>query len=95
MEEIRIAKAPRETVYEEYRPLLFSLAYRMVGSASDAEDIVQEAFLRLHRESSKGTDIDSPKAWLSTVTTRLASIMCSPRGCVARATSAPGCPNLY
>jgi RNA polymerase sigma-70 factor (ECF subfamily) len=71
MEEIRIAKAPRETVYEEHRPLLFSIAYRMVGSASDAEDIVQEAFLRLHRETSKGAVIDSPKAWLSTVATRL------------------------
>jgi RNA polymerase sigma-70 factor (ECF subfamily) len=44
----------------------------MVGSASEAEDIVQEAFLRFHRESSAGTDIESPKAWLSTVTTRLA-----------------------
>src|SRR5918994_458389 len=59
-------------VYEELRPLLFSIAYRMVGSASEAEDIVQEAFLRFHRETSKGTDIESPKAWLSTVTTRLA-----------------------
>src|ERR687896_1606708 len=59
-------------VYEELRPLLFSIAYRMVSSASDAEDIVQEAFLRFHRESSRGTDIESPKAWLSTVTTRLA-----------------------
>src|ERR671919_959209 len=62
----------RTTVYEELRPLLFSIAYRMVGSASDAEDIVQEAFLRFHREASTGTDIASPKAWLSTVTTRLA-----------------------
>jgi RNA polymerase sigma-70 factor, ECF subfamily len=62
----------RTTVYEELRPLLFSIAYQMVGSASDAEDIVQEAFLRFHRESRRGTDIASPKAWLSTVTTRLA-----------------------
>jgi RNA polymerase sigma-70 factor, ECF subfamily len=62
----------RETVYEHLRPLLFSIAYRMVGSASDAEDIVQEAFLRCHRESSNGTEIESPKAWLTTVTTRLA-----------------------
>src|ERR687891_204338 len=62
----------RKTVYEHLRPLLFSIAYRMVGSASDAEDIVQEAFLRFHRESGKGTDIESPKAWLSTVATRLA-----------------------
>ena len=59
-------------MYEDLRPLLFSIAYRMVSSASDAEDIVQEAFLRFHRESGKGTDIESPKAWLSTVTTRLA-----------------------
>jgi RNA polymerase sigma-70 factor (ECF subfamily) len=57
---------------EELRPLLFSIAYRMVGSASDAEDIVQEALLRFHRETSNGAQIDSPKAWLSTVTTRLA-----------------------
>jgi RNA polymerase sigma-70 factor (TIGR02957 family) len=62
----------REPVYEELRPLLFSLAYQMVGSASDAEDIVQEAFLRFHREARRGTDIASPKAWLSTVATRLA-----------------------
>jgi RNA polymerase sigma-70 factor (ECF subfamily) len=59
-------------MYEDLRPLLLSIAYRMVGSASEAEDIVQEAFLRFHRESSKGTEIESPKAWLSTVTTRLA-----------------------
>ena len=58
-------------LYEELRPLMFSIAYRMVGSASDAEDIVQEGFLRFHRESGKGTAIDSPKAYLSTITTRL------------------------
>jgi RNA polymerase sigma-70 factor, ECF subfamily len=68
----RAARKERKTVYEELRPLLFSIAYRMVGSTSEAEDIVQEAFLRFHRESSAGTDIESPKAWLSTVTTRLA-----------------------
>jgi RNA polymerase sigma-70 factor (ECF subfamily) len=67
-----LQKTKRETIYEHLRPLLFSIAYRMVGSASDAEDIVQEAFLRIHRETSKGTEIESPKAWLSTVTTRLA-----------------------
>jgi RNA polymerase sigma-70 factor (ECF subfamily) len=59
-------------LYEELRPLMFSIAYRMLGSASDAEDIVQEAFLRFHRESGKGTAIDSPKAYLSAITTRLA-----------------------
>jgi RNA polymerase sigma-70 factor (ECF subfamily) len=52
---------------EELRPLMLSIAYRMVGSFSEAEDIVQEAFLRLHQAG----DVDSPKAWLSTVVTRL------------------------
>jgi RNA polymerase sigma-70 factor, ECF subfamily len=64
--------ATRTTVYEELRPLLFSVAYQMVGSVSDAEDLVQEAFLRFHRESRRGITIESPKAWLTTVTTRLA-----------------------
>jgi RNA polymerase sigma-70 factor, ECF subfamily len=53
---------------EELRPLMLSIAYRMVGSYSEAEDIVQEAFVRLHEAG----DLDSPKAWLSTVVTRLA-----------------------
>jgi RNA polymerase sigma-70 factor (ECF subfamily) len=68
---IAAKKTRKRTVYEELRPLLFSIAYRMLGSASEAEDIVQEAFLRFHDETSKGADIESPKAWLSTVTTRL------------------------
>jgi RNA polymerase sigma-70 factor (TIGR02957 family) len=53
---------------EDLRPLMLSIAYRMVGSYSEAEDLVQEAFLRLHQEG----DVESPKAWLTTVTTRLA-----------------------
>src|SRR5213595_2783443 len=60
-------KAP----YEELRPLLFSIAYRMVSSVSEAEDIVQEAFLRIHRAEAEGTKVDSPKAYLSAVVTRL------------------------
>jgi RNA polymerase sigma-70 factor (TIGR02957 family) len=55
--------------YEQLRPLSFSIAYRMLGSVAEAEDIVQEAFLRLHRS---GEDVEHPKAFLTTVTTRLA-----------------------
>ena len=55
-------------VTEELRPLLFSLAYRMVGSVGEAEDLVQEALLRFHREDA----VDAPKAFLTTVVTRLA-----------------------
>jgi RNA polymerase sigma-70 factor, ECF subfamily len=62
----------RTEVYEDLRPLLFSIAYGIVGSVSEAEDIVQEAFLRFHREQGEDAGIDSPRAWLSTVTTRLA-----------------------
>jgi RNA polymerase sigma-70 factor (ECF subfamily) len=57
---------------EALRPLLFSIAYRMLGTVSDAEDIVQEAFLRHQRALGEGTRIESTKAYLSAVTTRLA-----------------------
>jgi RNA polymerase sigma-70 factor, ECF subfamily len=60
-----------DELFAELRPLLFSLAYRMLGRATEAEDIVQEAFLRYHRETTQGTAVDSPKAYLSTITTRL------------------------
>ena len=56
--------------YIQYRPLMFSIAYRMTGSVSDAEDIVQEAFLRATR--TKTSTADNPKAYLATITTRLA-----------------------
>jgi RNA polymerase sigma-70 factor, ECF subfamily len=60
-----------EAPYEDLRPLLFSIAYRMVSSVGEAEDIVQEAFLRIHRAEAEGTKVDSPKAYLSAVVTRL------------------------
>ena len=61
-----------DDAYRELRPLLFSIAYRMVGSVGEAEDLVQEAFLRFHRAVVGGEEVASPKAWLSAVTTRLA-----------------------
>jgi RNA polymerase sigma-70 factor (ECF subfamily) len=58
-------------VYQQLRPLMFSIAYRMLGAVTEAEDIVQEAFLRYHRTEQAGQEIISPKAFLSSVTTRL------------------------
>src|SRR5436305_10760279 len=60
-----------EAPEEELRPLLFSIAYRMVSSVTEAEDIVQEAFFRIHRAEAEGTKVDSPKAYLPAVVTRL------------------------
>jgi RNA polymerase sigma-70 factor (ECF subfamily) len=55
--------------FEAHRPLMFSIAYRMLGSTMEAEDIVQEAYLRYQAVSPAA--IHSPKAFLSTVVTRL------------------------
>lgn len=57
-------------LYRDLRPYAFSIAYRMLGSVSEAEDVVQDAFVRLGRIEL--TDINNPKAYLATVTTRLA-----------------------
>jgi RNA polymerase sigma-70 factor (ECF subfamily) len=58
--------------YVDLRPLLFSIAYRMLSSVSEAEDLVQEAFVRYQRSLADGTAVESPKAYLSAVVTRLA-----------------------
>ncbi len=65
-------RAATDDAFKELRPLMFSIAYRMLASVSEAEDIVQEAFLRYHRTLSEGAEIESPKAFLSAVVTRLA-----------------------
>ena len=56
-------------VNDALRPYLSAIAYRMLGSVAEAEDVVQEAFLRYHEA---GVEAESPKAYLATVTTRLA-----------------------
>jgi RNA polymerase sigma-70 factor (ECF subfamily) len=72
MKQHKTASAARDHALDDLRPLMFSIAYRMLGSVRDAEDVVQEAFLRFHRTVSRGTEIRSRRAFLTTVTTRLA-----------------------
>jgi RNA polymerase sigma factor (sigma-70 family) len=64
--------SPREELLEELRPVAFAIAYRMLGSVSEAEDVVQEALLRVHQALQAGEQIASPRAFAATVTTRLA-----------------------
>ena len=61
--------ANRAGEFEQHRSRLFGLAYRMLGMRAEAEDIVQEAYLRWH--SADHDSLRSPEAWLVTVTTRL------------------------
>ena len=60
-----------EALLEELRPAAFAIAYRMLGSVAEAEDVVQEALLRLHTALERGEPIESPRAYIATVTTRL------------------------
>jgi RNA polymerase sigma-70 factor (ECF subfamily) len=55
--------------FNQHRPLLFSIAYRMLGSVADAEDMVQETFLRCQRVSEEA--VQSPKTYLAAIVTRL------------------------
>jgi RNA polymerase sigma-70 factor (ECF subfamily) len=62
----------RERLLDELRPVSFAIAYRMLGSVSEAEDVVQEALLRMHQALDSGEQVASPRAFIATVTTRLA-----------------------
>ena len=62
----------RERLLDELRSVAFAIAYRMLGSVSEAEDVVQEALLRVNHAFDAGEQIASPRAFVATVTTRLA-----------------------
>src|SRR5438876_11883303 len=68
--DVSMRKDSQAEAFEHYRVLLFSIAYRMTGSASDAEDLVQETYLRYQARISE--EIVSLKAYLTTIITRLA-----------------------
>jgi RNA polymerase sigma-70 factor (ECF subfamily) len=70
--ETRGMKDHMDEVHAGLRPLLFSIAYRMLGSVVEAEDVVQEAFLRWHRAIVRGAEVESPKAYLAAAATHLA-----------------------
>jgi RNA polymerase sigma-70 factor (TIGR02957 family) len=60
-----------EELLEKLRPTAFAIGYRMLGSVAEAEDVVQEALLRLYEALQRGERIESPRAYLATVATRL------------------------
>jgi RNA polymerase sigma-70 factor (TIGR02957 family) len=62
----------RERLLDELRPVAFAIAYRMLGSVSEAEDVVQEALLQVHQALDAGEQIASPRAFVATVSTRRA-----------------------
>jgi RNA polymerase sigma-70 factor (ECF subfamily) len=55
--------------FQHYRPLLFSIAYRMLGTVTETEDILQDAYLRVQSHSTE--EIENPKYYLTAVVTRL------------------------
>ena len=61
-----------DDLYDQLRPRAFGIAYQMLGSVSEAEDVVQEAFLRMHQTLQRDEPIASPRAYIATLVTRLA-----------------------
>jgi RNA polymerase sigma-70 factor (ECF subfamily) len=66
---MRSDDSARLTTFNQYRGLLFSIAYRMVGTVTDAEDLLQESFIRWQQAAD--SEIRSPKAFLITIVSRL------------------------
>jgi RNA polymerase sigma-70 factor (TIGR02957 family) len=64
--------SPREELLQQLRPVAFAIAYQMLGSVTEAEDVVQEALLQVHQALEAGEQIASPRALVATVTTRRA-----------------------
>ncbi len=64
-------RADMTELLDELRPRAFAIAYRMLGSVAEAEDVVQEALLRLHGVLDAGEEIEVPEAYLATIVTRL------------------------
>jgi RNA polymerase sigma-70 factor, ECF subfamily len=60
---------PRAETFQQNRPRLYGIAYRMLGSRADAEDMLQEAYLRWHQTDTERVQV--PQAWLTTTMTRL------------------------
>lgn len=63
---------PRSQCLEDLRPVVFVIAYRMLGSVAEAEDVVQETLLRVHRALAGGEEVKSLRAYAATIATRLA-----------------------
>ena len=84
---------PKLQEFETHRRLMFSIAYRMLGSVGDAEDILQEAFLRYQDVPS--AEIHSTRAFLSTVVTRLCLNRLDSHKAGVKPISVPGCPNQF
>ena len=65
-------RGTHDDLLQDLRPSAFAIAYRMLGSVAEAEDVVQEALLRVHEALDRGEEIESPRAYVATIATRIA-----------------------
>jgi RNA polymerase sigma-70 factor (TIGR02957 family) len=66
-----VSDPSHDELLEELRPAAFAISYRMLGSVAEAEDVVQEALVRIHTALERGERIESARAYVATVATRL------------------------